>query len=209
MKILEPAIADYLECLMPDRHPVQQEMEDYAAEHKFPIVGPLVGRFLQQLVMMTGARTVFEMGSGYGYSALWMALAMPDDGKIQCTEFDADNIARGQEFMKRAGVDGKVSWQQGDALDSIKTAKGPFDMILNDVDKHQYPHSLEIAWPKLRRGGVMITDNSLWSGRVVTEDPPTKSTAGVLQINKKAHALDDGVASIIPLRDGLLLIVKK
>lgn len=209
MKIIEAAIADYLECLTPERHPVQQEMEEYAGEHKFPIIGPLVGRFLQQLVVMTGAKTIFEMGSGYGYSALWMALALPNDGKIHCTEFDAENIARGQDFMKRAGVDGKVSWQHGDALDLIKDAKGPFDIILNDVDKHQYPNSLEIAWPKLQRGGAMITDNSLWSGRVVTEDPPTKSTSGVLQINKKAYSLEDGVASIIPLRDGLLLIVKK
>jgi caffeoyl-CoA O-methyltransferase len=209
MKIIEPVITEYLECLTPERHPVQQEMEKYAGEHNFPIIGPLVGRFLQQLVVLTGARSIFEMGSGYGYSALWMALTLPDDGKIQCTEFDADNIARGKDFLKRAGVDGKVSWLQGDALDHIKKARGPFDIILNDVDKHQYPNSLEIAWPKLRRGGAMITDNSLWSGRVVTEDPPTKSTSGVLRINKNAYALDDGVASIIPLRDGLLLIVKK
>lgn len=209
MNIVEPQVLQYLNCMIPERHPVLHEMERYAEEKRFPIIGPLVGRFLQQLVTMTRAKRIFEMGSGYGYSAAWMALALPDDGKIECCEFKDENIECGRTYLQRLGVGDRVDWHSGDALETMANTSETFDLILNDVDKHQYPKSLEIAWPRLRNGGVFVTDNALWSGRIVSEDPPSKSTSGVLRVNKDAYALEDAIASIIPLRDGLLLLVKK
>lgn len=208
MKIIDPAIDDYMMALTPARHAVLAEMEAFAAMHKFPIVGPLVGRFLQQLVRLGGVRRVFEMGSGFGYSALWMALAMAEDGMIECTESNADNVQRGQAWIEQAQMAERVRWQTGDALELIAQAGGQYDLILNDVDKEQYPEALRRAWPKVRQGGVLITDNALWSGRMVHESPPAESTRGVLQINQAAYALPDALVTILPLRDGLLLAVK-
>ena len=209
MDIVDQDIGSYLEELTPPRMPVLQEMENYADKRDFPIIGPQVGHLLQQLVILTDARHIFEMGSGYGYSALWMALAMNKGGKIECCEFDPDNIARGKKWLAQAGVDAKVNWHEGDARDAMRAATGPFDIIVNDIDKQWYPEALQLAWPKLRPGGIMITDNALWSGRVVSESPPEDSTAGVLQVNRDAYDLSDGVASLLPLRDGLLVVVKK
>lgn len=208
MHVVDPAIDQYLKSLTPARQGVLATMEAYAREHEFPIIGPLVGRFLQQLVKLTSARRIFEMGSGFGYSALWMALAMDGDGRIDCTEMDAANVERGRQWLADAGAGHRVVWHHGDALGFMRQADGPFDLILNDVDKHQYPEGLRIAWPKLRRGGVMITDNTIWSGRVVAEDPPSESTQGVLTFNRQAYALPDALATILPLRDGLLVAVK-
>jgi caffeoyl-CoA O-methyltransferase len=208
MPVVDPAIDQYLKSLTPARRGVLTTMEAYAREHEFPIIGPLVGRFLQQLVKLTSARRIFEMGSGFGYSALWMALAMDPDGRIDCTETDAANVERGRRWLKDAGVGDRVAWHHGDALALLREADGPFDLILNDVDKHQYPDGLKLAWPRLRRGGVMVTDNTIWSGRVVTEDPPSESTQGILTFNREAYALPDALATILPLRDGLLVAVK-
>lgn len=209
MTVHSPELEAYLSSLLPDRNSVLADMEAYAREHKFPIIGPLVGRFLQQMVRLTNARRVFEMGSGYGYSAVWFATAMADGSIVECTETDAANIARGKAFAQAAGVGDRIEWHQSDALDAMATAAGPFDIILNDVDKHQYPRALELAWPQLRRGGVMITDNVLWSNRVINEKPPSSGTAGILEFNRSSYALPDALSVIIPLRDGLMVSIKQ
>lgn len=209
MNITDPAINSYLRKLTPAGHPVLQEMEQYAAKHDFPIIGPLTGRTLQQLVILIGAKRIFEMGSGYGYSAISMALVMRPGGTIECTEMDRENIARGRQYAQTARVGKKIIWHDGDALESMRKAKGKYDIILCDVNKEQYPAALEIAWPKLRKGGIMVTDNALWSARVVTEKPPKPATAGILKFNRMVYALPDALCTLLPLRDGLLLAVKR
>jgi predicted O-methyltransferase YrrM len=208
MDIIDASLNAYLLSLTPESPGPLAEMEATAKERKFPIVGPLVGRFLQQVVRLTGAKRIFEMGSGFGYSAIWMALAMEPGGRIDCTETDADNVELGRRYADQAGVGERIVWHHQDALQAIRLADGLFDMVLNDVDKHQYPQALELAWPRVRRGGVMITDNALWSGRVVRESPPAESTQGVLQINQAAYQLPDAVTTLLPLRDGLLMLLK-
>lgn len=208
MELTNPAINDYLHNLTPPRHSVLAEMEQYAKENNFPIIGPLVGRFLHQLVLLTNASRIFEMGSGYGYSAIWFAMALRAGGTVECTEMDTANIERGKKYTAAAGVAGHITWHQGDALDSMDKASGVYDIILNDVDKEQYPRALEIAWPKLRRGGIMVTDNVLWSGRIVEEDPPSKATAGILEFNRRSYAMPGSMCTVMPIRDGLMLAVK-
>jgi predicted O-methyltransferase YrrM len=208
MNIVHEEIEAYLQSLTPPRPAVLAEMETYAAERDFPAIGPEVGRYLQQLVLLTGARRVFELGSGFGYSAVWMALAMQPGGTVECTENDADNVERGRRYAAEAGVADRLVWHEGDALAAVERATGPYDIILNDVDKHQYPRALELAWPKLRPGGVMVTDNVLWSGRIVRERPPSEDTRGVLAFNDAAYALPDALVTVLPLRDGLLVAVK-
>jgi predicted O-methyltransferase YrrM len=206
--LLEPRIDEYLHSLEAPATGVRAEMERYAAQLQFPIVGPLVGRLLQLLVTLSKPRRVFEMGSGFGYSAWWMARALPEGGSLECTETDADNVARGRAWLDRAGLSEQVVWHTGDAIAQLARSPHAYDLILNDVDKPQYPAALNTAWPRLRRGGLMVTDNALWSGRVVAQRPAAPDTAAIIAFTRSAFALPDAVCSIIPIRDGVLIALK-
>jgi len=171
MNILDQKIDRYLTELLPTHDPILLEMEKHASERNFPIVGPQVGRLCFQLVKMVNATRIFEMGSGFGYSAYWMALALPNDGKIICTEKSSDNIQLAREFFGRGYLLDKIEFRQGNALEVIQEYDEPFDVILNDINKEDYPRSLNLILPRLRAGGVLITDNLLWHGRVVEANP--------------------------------------
>ena len=207
MQILDPRISDYVESLLPERDSVLHEMERLAQEKNFPIVGPLVGRLCYQMVRLVEARRVFEMGSGFGYSAYWMALALPENGKIICTERSEENIKRAEKFFQEGGQAEKVEFRHGDALEIIQTLEGQFDVILNDIDKRLYPQSLDLIVPRLRTGGLLITDNILWHGRVLekSQDPDTE---GVVKYTKWLFDSKELWTTIIPLRDGLALSLK-
>lgn len=205
MDVVDPRLEGYLESLLPPADPVRAEMEALATKRGFPIVGPLVGRFLALLVELTGARRVLEMGSGFGYSALWFARALPDDGEVILTEYDAGDCDRARRFLEAGGVAGKASFLVGDALQLVPELDGAFDIVLIDVDKEQYPDALEIALPKVRPGGLLIADNVLWFGRVVEERPPSPSTEGILEFNRRIHADPRLRVATVPLRDGLAL----
>lgn len=207
MNITEPRIKDYIMNLMPERDDILTEMEAYARENNFPIIGPMCGTFLRQLAMAIKAKSIFEMGSGYGYSAYWFAGGITKDGKIICTEGSKDNKKRAMEYLRRGGFDSMVDFHVGYAQDVLKQYDGPFDIILNDVDKEQYPEVFEMAIPKLRKGGIFITDNVLWSGRVL-DDEPAESTLGILEFNKMLFGSKDLLSMIIPIRDGLGMAIK-
>lgn len=207
MNFTDPKIDEYIMKSMPKRDEVLREMEAYAKEKGFPIIGPMCGTLLRQLAIATGAKNIFEMGSGFGYSAYWFAGAIPDDGRIICTEGSEDNKIKAMEYLKRGGFDKKIDFHVGRAQNIIKKHDGPFDIILNDIDKDQYPEAFELAVPKLRKGGLFITDNVLWSSRIIDENPD-KATQGIIEFNKKLFAAKDLLSSIIPMRDGLGIAVK-
>ncbi len=207
MQILDPQVGAYLEGWLPPRDPVLTEMEKLAASKGFPIVGPLVGRLCFQMVKLVGARRIFEMGSGFGYSAYWMALALPEGGKIICTEGNKDNIERARIFFDQGGLTERAEFYHGDALELIQQFEGQFDIILNDVNKRDYPKVLDVVTPRVRPGGVLITDNMLWHGRVVEkqQDPDTE---GVLKYTEVLYASREFWTTIVPLRDGVALSLK-
>jgi caffeoyl-CoA O-methyltransferase len=207
MNITDPKINEYIRNLMPQPDDVLCEMDQYARENNFPIIGPLCGVFLRQLAIAIGARNIFEMGSGYGYSAYWFAGGMKKGGRIICTEGSEKNRDLALKYLERGGFDSMVDFHVGYAQDIIKKFDGPFDIIFNDVDKEQYPECLDLAIPRLRKGGLFITDNVLWSGRILDAEP-SESTRGVLEFNKRLFASKDVLSSIIPIRDGLGFAVK-
>jgi caffeoyl-CoA O-methyltransferase len=209
MKIVEPQIDAYLKETQGASPSPLDEMEAYAREHGFPIIGPLVGRILQQLVLLTGARRVFELGSGYGYSAMWMSMVLPDDGKVTCTDTDENNERMAHDYFKRTGFDHKLDYRRGDAISEFVKEKGPFDLILNDIDKEGYPDTVAHVKQRLRTGGVFVTDNLLWSGRVIDENPPKVSTQGVLKFTDMIYNDPDFLVSILPVRDGIAVAVKR
>ena len=207
-KILTETVDQYVTNLMPDRDEVLTEMEQIAKEQSISIIGPLVGRLLYQMAVMIGARRVFEMGSAIGYSTIWLARAVGPEGKVYYSDGSESNAARARTFLERAGVAGRVEVRVGDALDLLRASEGTFDIIFNDVDKQDYPQVFDMAWSRIRQGGLLITDNALWGGRVAEPSDDEWSRA-IQEYNKKAYASDDIWTTIIPLRDGVAISVKQ
>jgi caffeoyl-CoA O-methyltransferase len=202
-------VDDYLYSLLPKRDPVLAEMEDYATKHNVPIVGPAVARVLQQLAMLIGARTVFELGSAIGYSTIWWARAVGEHGRVIYTDGDSKNAARARSYFDRAGVVKQITLHTGDALEFLSEQKQEFDIIFNDVDKEDYPRVLRLVPPRLRKGGLFITDNVLWSGRVAQKNPTEPLTKVILEFNRQLSDSKDFFTTILPIRDGLAVAVKK
>lgn len=207
MDIVHPQISDYLLNVTPERDTILDEMERYALERNFPIIGPLVGRLLFALARSARAERILELGSGFGYSAYWFAKAIERNGKIICTESNHDNVERGLKYFHNAKVTPDVKFLTGDALTLIDQVEGEFDIIFNDIDKHQYPEAFHKAIPRLRKGGLLISDNVLWSGRVI-ENNPDKETAGILTYNRLAYASKELFTTILPIRDGVSISIK-
>jgi caffeoyl-CoA O-methyltransferase len=205
--ILTPAIETYLSEVLPPRDPVLADMEAYAKKHDIPIIGPECGRLLYLLTQISGAKRIFEMGSAIGYSAIWFARAAGPEAEIYFTDGDSKNADLARENFTRAGVTGQIHILTGDAVDLLDTVPGDFDVILIDVYKHQYPGALRKSIPRLKHGGLVITDNVLWSGKV-TEAPKDDATRGILEFNKIVYASKELFPIIVPLRDGVAVCRK-
>ncbi len=206
MQIVDSKIEDYLRGLYGPRHEVLAGMEVEARARNFPIVGPLVGKLLYQLAKLVKARRVFEMGSGFGYSAFWWALAV-DEGEIHCTEGSESNRLQGENYLRQAGLLSRVRYHVGNALEIIDRVEGEFDVVFIDIDKQGYPNALEKAVPRVRKGGILVADNVLWSGKV-TEKNGDGSTEAIKEFNRQLFSRKDFSASIVPVRDGVAVAYK-
>jgi caffeoyl-CoA O-methyltransferase len=202
-------VDDYLYSMLPKRDDVLVEMEEYATQHNVPIVGPAVARVLQQLALMINARSVFELGSAIGYSTIWWAQAVGENGRVIYTDGDSKNAERARGYFARAGVSGRITLHTGDALEVLSEQKQEFDVIFNDVDKDDYPRVLRLVAPRLRKGGLFITDNVLWSGRVAEKSPTDPRTKAIVEFNRKLHDSKEFYTTILPIRDGLAVALKK
>ncbi|HEY7410770.1 MAG TPA: O-methyltransferase, partial [Vicinamibacteria bacterium] len=204
-----PRIMEYLRRLYDDGDPVRSEMEALAQERRFPIVGPLVGRHLELLTRAIGAKRVFELGSGYGYSALHFARAVGEGGVVHCTELDEDNIRLAQGFLVRAGVWDRVTYHREEATAALRRVGGTWDIVYNDIDKDGYPDTVDLAHAHLRPGGLFITDNVLWSGRVLEgADDGSPATRGVREFTRRLFAHRGFRAVVDPTRDGVAVAVR-
>jgi predicted O-methyltransferase YrrM len=202
-------VDDYLYSMLPKREEVLAEMEEYATQHHVPIVGPAVARVLHQLAMMIQARTVFELGSAIGYSTIWWAQAVGEKGRVIYTDGDRKNAERARGYFARAGVADRIMVHSGDALEFLSEQKEEFDIIFNDVDKEDYPRVLRLIAPRLRKGGLFVTDNVLWSGRVAEKNPSDPKTKAILEFNRKLYDSKEFHTTILPIRDGLAVALKK
>jgi predicted O-methyltransferase YrrM len=202
-------VDEYLYRLLPERDEVVGEMEEYAAQNDIPIIGPAVARMLVLFVQVSGAKRIFEMGSAIGYSTIWLARAAGPKGKVIYTDGDPEKAQRAKDYFRRAGVAKRIEVRVGNALELVKKAPGTFDLIFNDVDKHQYPDALHAALPKLRRGGLFITDNTLWSGKAARLAPlDDVNTQGIQEFNRLVYASKKLYPVLIPLRDGVTVCQK-
>ena len=205
--IVNPEIEKYILDLIPPRDEILAEMEAEAKRESIPIVGPAVGAFLAVLVLSSQSKRIFELGSAIGYSTTWLARAAGPGAEVHYTDSSPANAERARRYLERAGVADRVHIHVGDALTALAEVSGEFDFILNDVNKDGYPAVLTAACGRLKRGGLLVSDNTLWHERVL--NPPDETSRAVVEFNSKLFTSSDFMACLIPLRDGLTVGVKR
>ena len=205
------AVQDYLAFLVPPREPELQKMEEIAEQNDFPIIGPVCGYYCYQLARMINAKSIFELGSGYGYSTAWFAKAVKENGGgvVHHTVWDEDLSKRAQGHLSALGSADIVQFHIAEAVETLRQTQGPFDIIFNDIDKDGYPDSLPVIKEKLRHGGILIIDNMLWSGRVFDADNHEKNTEAIRHFTHDITSDPDWIVSLFPGRDGMIIGYKK
>ncbi len=209
MDIVAPLIETHLAKVYPATDAIEQEMRAYAAERgAFPIVGPLVGRLLEQLARSVGARRVLEVGSGFGYSAYWFCRAVGQGGRVALTEYDPSNAEKARDFLGRAGFSDRIEVHVGDGIELASGAvPGPVDVAFFDLDKARYPLALAKLLPRVRKGGLLIADNVLWGGAVAKE-VHDEDTDGLREYTRLVLSHPQLFSTIVPLRDGVAASLK-
>jgi predicted O-methyltransferase YrrM len=213
MDIVHPAIERYLKQLTKsDDEKVLLEMEALADKRGFPIIGRLCGRLLELLALSINATRVFEMGSGYGYSAYWFSRATGPGGEVHLSDTDPDNERQALDFLSRAGLDGPINYHVADAFEALESTSGDFDIVYCDIDKGGYPKAWDVGRRRVRVGGMYICDNMLWSGRVTDESDEDDAREGwteAIDATNRAIAADPEFRSVIvPLRDGVVAALR-
>ena len=200
-------LAGYLDGLVPERDTVMCEMEDYAREVHFPIIGAAAGYFLYQVARMTGATRIFELGSGYGYSTAWFARAVRENGggTVHHVVWHQDLSEKARGYLGRLGYDDIVQYHVGEAVETLRHTSGPFDLMFNDIDKAGYPASIPVIKAKLRPGGALLIDNMLWHGGVFDKKDESPDTVGVREVTRMLTTDRDFVSTLLPIRDGVIM----
>lgn len=208
-EILDAQLSQYLDALVPERHPELQAMERYAAEHDFPIVGPACAHVCYQITRMIGARRVFELGSGYGYSTAFFARGVQENGggEVHHVVWDEKLSQQARRHLSALGLDGVVRYHAAEAVATLKQTPGPFDLIFNDITKKDYPASLPVIVEKLRPGGVLIVDNMIWNRRIFDSAERSADAEGVREMTRLLRQ-PGWITSVIPIRDGLVIALK-
>jgi predicted O-methyltransferase YrrM len=204
-------VQNYLSSLVPPREPELQAMEKYALDNDFPIIGPVCGYYCYQLARMIGAKSVFELGSGYGYSTAWFSRAVRENGGgvIHHTVWDDSLSNRAKKHLSNLGYDDLVQFYNAEAVETLRKTPGPFDIIFNDIDKEGYPDSLPVTKEKLRSGGLLIIDNMIWHGQILDPHDHEKSTGAIRRFTHAITTDPDWIVTLAPMRDGMIIAYKK
>ena len=215
--IVTDSAADFVDRYLPEHDSVQADMAARADEEGFPIIGRDSGSLLATLAAMRHATRIFEFGSGFGYSATWFLKGMPDDGEVILTEFDEDELSLAGEYLDRAGERDRVQLELGDALEIVTDYEGPFDVVLIDCRKQDYPVAFDRVSAKVSTGGVVVADNMM-AGPVTHDDlldalsapgsPDDPTIAGILDYLATVRDLDGWQTTLLPVGSGLAVSVK-
>jgi caffeoyl-CoA O-methyltransferase len=173
------------------------------------VVGPLEGAFLQMVTQLAGARRVLEIGTFTGYSALCFAEAVPEDGTVITCDVDEEAAAVARRYFAQSPVGRKIDIRLGPALDTMRALSGPFDLIFIDADKMNYLNYYRRALDLLAPHGVILIDNVLWSGEVLTHPPPDERTEAIQELNRTVTGDPRVTAVLVTIRDGVLVVRRK
>jgi caffeoyl-CoA O-methyltransferase len=210
-ELIATQLNDYLTHLVPPRLAEMQAMEAYADKTGFPIIGPASGYLCYQIARMIRAQRVFEMGSGFGYSTAWFAQAVKENGggTVHHVVWDDELSRQARRHLDVLGFQEIVQYHVGEAIQSLREMNSTFDLIFNDIDKDAYPTSLPVIAEKLRSGGVLIVDNVIWGGRIFDAQDKSSDTQGVREFTRLVANDPAWIATLVPIRDGLLVAYKK
>ena len=177
-------------------------------------IGPDQGQFLQLLVQLIQAKKTLEVGVFTGYRALWVAAALPDEGKIVACDVSEEYTAVARRYWKEAGVDHKIDLRLRPALETLDEllAQGgasTFDFAFIDADKSNYDNYYERALQLIRTGGLIAVDNTIWSGRVANPNESDTDTVAIRKLNEKLHRDERVALSMLTVGDGLTLAMKR
>jgi caffeoyl-CoA O-methyltransferase len=207
--IVDPGVEEYAEAhSTPDGDLFERLAAETRDKTTAPqmMVGRLEGRFLGVLVHTIRARRVLELGTFTGYSSISMALALPPDGRVISCDVNEETTAIAQRYAEEAGVSDRIDYRLGPALETIATLDGPFELVFIDADKPNYVNYYQATLPLLAEGGLMVVDNTLWSGRVVDADDQEETTRAIRALND--HVLADPRVEnvLLTVRDGMNLV---
>jgi len=167
---LPELLESYATALGPDSDELVEEMGAQARREGFPYVGPAVGGWLAMCARFADAERVFEFGSGFGYSAYWFARELPEDGQVVLTEIDADELDQAREYLDRGGLADRAAFEHGDAIETVESYDGPFDVVLIDCQKERYAEAFEAVREKVAPGGIVAADNAVAGGTIDAGD---------------------------------------
>jgi caffeoyl-CoA O-methyltransferase len=207
MDLVDPSIEAYLRDLQPSPDAVLQQMRLAGERRGFPIIGPLVGRLCEQLARGVGARRVFELGSGFGYSTAWFARAVGPRGKVVHTETDAGLQVEARGWLRKGRLERRVDFRLGDARDLLRADRRLNDVVFCDIDKEGYVEAWRLARARVRVGGLVVTDNTLWHGKVLRK-ARDEATAAVQEYNHLAFADARFLSTLMPVRDGVTVSLR-
>jgi len=204
-------VEQYLETLVPKRPAELAAMEQRARAIRFPIIGPAAGHLCYLLAKLSAARRIFEMGSGFGYSTAWFARAVQENGggTVFHVVWDATLSQEARGHLGVLGLSDVVHYEVGEAVAVLRRTDGPFDLIFNDIEKEGYPASLPVIAEKLRPGGLLVTDNMLWRGRIFDTADRSTATEGVREFTRLITSDPRWISSLVPVRDGLLVALRR
>lgn len=205
--IVDPAVERYLDRMQQPGDAVLDEMGRLGEERGFPIVGPHVGRILEQLARASGAKRVFEMGSGFGYSTAWFARGVGAGGMVVHTETSAKLADEARQWLQKAGMADRVDFRLGDAVDLLRQDKATYDVVFIDIEKLDYPKAWRLARDRVRPGGMVVTDNVLWRGKVAGKAQDA-DTEAIREYNRLAEDDGDFLVTILPVRDGVSVALR-
>jgi caffeoyl-CoA O-methyltransferase len=206
---------------------VEPKVEQYAEEHTEPdgelferlatethektsapqmMVGRIEGRFLGSLVRMLRARRVLEIGTFTGYSSISMAMALPQGGRVITCDVNEETTEIARRYAEEAGVVDRIDYRLGPGLETVAQLDGPFELVFIDADKPNYVNYYEATLPLLAEGGLMVIDNTLWSGRVADESEADENTDAIRAVNDRVLE-DPRVQNVLlTVRDGMNLV---
>jgi predicted O-methyltransferase YrrM len=214
-QIVPDAVEQYLASLNRQSDSVLREIARAGEPLGTLLIDPEVGALLRVLTLTTKATRVLEIGTAIGYSGVWIAGGLPKDGMLITMELDEQRAKIARDNFARAGLADRVNVVVGDAMRMLHKIAGPFDLIFQDGDKKQYGPMLDTLVDLLRPGGLLVTDNVLWSGDVVAgfNKTPHHSNSGdtkaIVAYNEQINTHPSLATSIVPLRDGVAISVKR